>query len=91
MTKSSLFHVRFVRLGLEFAVTPQDTILQGALQAGAQLPNSCRNGTCRTCMQHLQSGQVRYEIAWPGLSLDEKQEGCVLICAAYACTDLVFE
>jgi ferredoxin len=91
MVATSLFHVRFVRLDLEFSLTSQDTILQGALQAGAQVPNSCRNGTCRTCMQRLQSGQVRYEIAWPGLSFDEKQDGEVLICAAYACSDLVFE
>lgn len=91
MTNPTLFHVRFVGLSLEFKVNTQDTLLQGAMQAGAKLPNSCRNGTCRTCIQHLESGQVRYEIAWPGLSREEKQEGYVLVCAAYACSDLVFK
>jgi len=36
----------------------------------------------------LERGTVRYEIEWPGLSAEEKAEGCVLPCVAYPCSDL---
>lgn len=52
-------------------------------------PSSCRNGTCRTCVGRLLSGRVRYDIEWPGLSREEKDEGYVLPCAAYPCSDVV--
>jgi ferredoxin len=62
---------------------PQDTtILQAAEQAGIDLPSSCRNGTCRTCICRLGSGSVRYLVEWPGLSFDEKREGYILPCVA---------
>ena len=52
-------------------------------------PSSCRNGTCRTCIGRLLSGQVRYEIDWPGLSAEEKAEGYLLPCVAHPCSDVV--
>ena len=60
-----------------------------SLEAGLiNWPSSCRNGTCRTCISQLASGQVRYEIGWPGLSAEEKTEGYVLPCVAYPCSDV---
>jgi ferredoxin len=67
------------------------TILDAAAQNGINLPSSCRNGTCRTCICRLLSGQVRYQIEWPGLSADEKKEGYILPCVAYPKSDLVLE
>jgi len=58
-------------------------------QGSLDWPSSCRNGTCRTCIGQLESGLVRYDIDWPGLSAEEKQEGYVLPCVAYPCSDLV--
>ena len=66
----------------------QQPLLTSLEQGGVDWPSSCRNGTCRTCIAHLVSGQVRYEIEWPGLSSDEKAEGYVLPCVAYPCSDL---
>lgn len=60
-------------------------------QGGIDWPSSCRNGTCRTCMGQLTSGQVRYEIEWPGLSAEEKLEGCILPCVAFPCSDLTLK
>jgi hypothetical protein len=37
------------------------------------------------------AGEVRYEMAWPGLSAEEKAEGCVLPCVAFPVTDVVLE
>lgn len=70
---------------------PSLTILDAATQTGIRLPSSCRNGTCRTCMCRLLSGQVRYQIEWPGLSADEKKEGYIHPCVAYPKSDLEIE
>ena len=60
-------------------------------QGGIDWPSSCRNGTCRTCISQLTSGQVRYEIEWPGLSAEEKAEGYILPCVAFPCSDLTLK
>ncbi|QHI99843.1 2Fe-2S iron-sulfur cluster binding domain-containing protein [Xylophilus rhododendri] len=60
------------------------TLLMAAEAAGVELASSCRNGTCRSCICLKTAGEVSYRIAWPGLSREEKQEGYVLPCVAYA-------
>lgn len=65
------------------------SLLEAALFDGVRIPNSCRNGTCRTCMCKLLSGKITYQIDWPGLSLEEKQDGWILPCVARAGSDVV--
>ncbi len=77
--------------GIAFAAPACRPLLQAAEQAGQMLPSSCRNGTCRTCLCQLASGQVVYRIDWPGLSAEEKQEGFILPCVAYPASDVVFK
>ncbi|WP_394787026.1 2Fe-2S iron-sulfur cluster-binding protein [Rhodoferax sp.] len=82
------------RLGIEgppFDAWSQQSLLASLEQAGLDWPSSCRNGTCRTCIGQLVSGRIRYQIEWPGLSAEEKAEGYVLPCAAFACSDLVLK
>ncbi|EJM97506.1 2Fe-2S iron-sulfur cluster-binding protein [Herbaspirillum sp. YR522] len=67
------------------------SLLQSALAAAIRLPNSCRNGTCRTCMCRMTSGSVDYQIEWPGLSKEEKRDGWILPCVAIATSDLVLD
>ncbi|MFS8980416.1 2Fe-2S iron-sulfur cluster-binding protein [Cupriavidus necator] len=67
------------------------SLLEAALLEGVALPNSCRNGTCRACASRLHAGKIRYRIEWPGLSLDEKEEGLILPCVACAESDVVIE
>jgi ferredoxin len=74
--------------GLQCPVTPDQSLLEAALAAGIQMPRSCRNGTCRACLCRIASGSVRYRIAWPGLSPDEKDEGWTLPCVALAVGDV---
>jgi ferredoxin len=74
------------------APAPADTtILHAAEQAGIDLPSSCRNGTCRTCICKLESGSVRYLVEWPGLSIEEKREGDILPCVAVPVGDVTVE
>ncbi|MDB5817826.1 MAG: ferredoxin [Rhizobacter sp.] len=68
-----------------------NTLLASAIDAGITLRSSCRNGTCRTCICRLRSGTVAYRIEWPGLSLDEKEDGLILPCVAYPTSDVTVE
>jgi ferredoxin len=72
----------------QFDAWANQPLLISMEQGGIDWPSSCRNGTCRTCIGQLESGTVRYEVEWPGLSAEEKAEGCVLPCVAYPCSDL---
>jgi ferredoxin len=72
-----------------FPAPADQTLLDSAEQALLVWPNSCRNGTCRTCIGQLSQGIVRYAIEWPGLSAEEKAQGYVLPCVAYPTGDIV--
>lgn len=74
--------VRLEPSGLEFEAEAGVTLLHAAEAAGIELPSSCRNGTCRTCLCGSDGGPVRYLVEWPGLSLDEKRAHDVLPCVA---------
>jgi len=86
---SPRYTVRFEGGGPGFAASADQTLLLAAEQAGLQLPSSCRNGTCRTCMCRVLSGRIRYRIQWPGLLPEEKAQGWTLPCIAHAQSDLV--
>ena len=77
--------------GLSFTADSDTALLIAAESAGIELPSSCRNGTCRTCICRVKSGAAAHLIAWPGLSFDEKAEGYILPCVAVARGDLEIE
>jgi ferredoxin len=85
------FSIVIAPAGLRFDVLPTQSLLQAAAASGIALPASCRNGTCRTCICRLHSGQVHHGIEWPGLSADEKRDGYILPCVAFAESDLVLD
>ncbi len=74
--------------GAQFDAWPQQPLLHSLEAGGIDWPSSCRNGTCRTCIGHLVQGDVHYRIVWPGLSAEEKAQGCVLPCVAFPASDL---
>jgi ferredoxin len=83
------FTVRVLPADLQFDVEGGLTLLEAAEMSRVQLPSSCRNGTCRTCICQLVSGEVTYTVDWPGLSAEEKAEGWVLPCVAQPLSDVV--
>jgi ferredoxin len=85
------FEVRIEPAGPAFGASQGRPLLLSAADAGLDMPSSCRNGTCRTCMRRLRSGRVAYRIEWPGLLAEEKAEGWILPCVAYPQSDLVME
>ena len=87
----TMFTARVLPANLQCDVEDGMTLLQ-ALEAGRiEIPSSCRNGTCRTCVCQLLQGSVRYEMEWPGLSTEEMDEGYVLPCVAFATSDVVLQ
>ena len=83
--------VQVLPAGLQYDVEGDLSLLEAAEMSRVQLPSSCRNGTCRTCLCRLVSGEVAYAIEWPGLSAEEKAEGYVLPCVARPTTHVVLE
>jgi ferredoxin len=83
------FTVDWMATGQRYTATADETLLAAGLRSGVPMPSSCRNGTCRACIARLASGSIRYRIEWPGLSAEEKRDGFVLPCAAYATGDVV--
>lgn len=89
--RPSAWTVSLAAQGWSFAASSAQSILHSAEDAGLELPSSCRNGTCRTCICRMRTGSVRYVIEWPGLSVDEKEEGWILPCVARPTSDVVLE
>jgi len=85
------YTITIVPQGWQFAAGPGVTLLAAAELAGIRLLSSCRNGTCRTCLCHMPQGQIRYTVAWPGVSPDERQGGYILPCVAIAESDITLQ
>jgi ferredoxin len=85
------FNARIEPEGGSFDAWRELSLLGSLEQGGLQWPSSCRVGHCRTCIGQLLSGQVRYEMEWPGLSAEELAEGCVLPCVARPLSDVVLQ
>ena len=89
MSDAAVFHVLLLPVGERFEARADETLLKAGLRAMVPMRSSCRNGTCRTCLCRLESGAIAYEIEWPGLTREEKEEGLVLPCVARALSDVV--
>ena len=83
------FHATLLPAGQRFETRADESLLKAGLRALLPLRSSCRNGTCRTCLCRLVSGEIAYEIEWPGVSADEKREGWILPCVARPRSDVV--
>ena len=67
-------------------------VLEAALDAGLNLPHSCKSGHCGSCRARLVAGEIWYPNGRPlGLTAEEERNGQVLLCQARALTDLVVQ
>jgi 3-phenylpropionate/trans-cinnamate dioxygenase ferredoxin reductase subunit len=69
--------------GVVVTVEPKETLLQAALRAGIDFPNSCRVGGCATCKCKLVDGKVK-ELTETSyiLSDEDLDQGYILACQA---------
>lgn len=64
------------------------TVLDAALQQGADLPYACKGGMCCTCKAKLLEGEVTMDVHW-GLEEEEVENGYILTCQAHPKTEKV--
>ncbi len=72
----------------ELEVGPEDHLLDAALEAGLDLPFSCKAGVCCTCRAKVLSGETAMDKNFT-LEPDEVARGFVLSCQARALTPSV--
>ena len=84
--------VRLEPVGIEFEVSEDETVLDGAFRQGLMLMHGCKEGQCAACKSFLLDGEVdldRYStFALPDF---EESEGWTLLCRAHALSDLEVE
>lgn len=73
---------------VEIGFNEDKTILDAALQNGADLPFACKGGVCCTCKAKLLEGQVEMDVNW-GLEHEEIEQGFILTCQAHPLTEKV--
>jgi len=64
------------------------TILDAAMQQGADLPYACKGGMCCTCKAKLIAGKVNMAVNY-GLEEEEVKQGFILTCQSHPITDTV--
>ena len=69
-------------LDVDMPLTSDQSILDAALQHGADLPFACKGGVCCTCKARLLEGEVSMDVHW-GLEDEEVSQGYVLACQSH--------
>lgn len=75
-------------LEFDLSFNSDTTILDAALQQGADLPFACKGGVCTTCKARLLEGEVQMDVHW-GLEEEEIREGYILTCQSHPKTEKV--
>ena len=84
------YNLTFTGSNKTVSLGEEQTILEAADEAGIEIDNSCRSGTCGMCKVKLLSGKVTMEVD-DSLEEDEKNKGIILACQAKASEDVSVE
>ena len=75
-------------IDFDLSLSSNITILDAALNQGADLPFACKGGVCCTCKAKLLDGEVSMDVHW-GLEEEEVEQGYILTCQSHPKTDKV--
>jgi ring-1,2-phenylacetyl-CoA epoxidase subunit PaaE len=65
------------------------TILDAAIEAGADVPFSCKGGVCSVCKAKVMEGSAKMDMNY-SLSEDDVEEGFILTCQAHPSSDNIY-
>ena len=83
----SLVTIRLDGISTEYQIPVQGpTILEAAIQAGADLPYACRAGVCASCRAKLVSGKITMDQNY-SLAEEEIEQGFVLACQSHPASE----
>lgn len=86
------YTVRILPHEREITAAADRPVLESALDAGLNLPHSCKSGHCGSCRARLVEGEIHYPNGQPlGLTADEARAGHILMCQALPRSDLSVE
>lgn len=74
----------------KYALEPDETVLECLERTAHEMPFSCRNGVCLTCMMRARAGALP-DAAQAGLRESQKQQGYFLPCVCRPDDDLEIE
>ncbi|MFF2450292.1 2Fe-2S iron-sulfur cluster-binding protein [Neobacillus sp. NPDC058068] len=75
-----------------FTVRPNEIILDAAILQGINIPYSCRNGTCRTCIFEIKEGIVQaINVEECLISPNELELNKRLLCMSLCKSDVIME
>lgn len=72
----------------DLSLNSDTTLLDAALNEGADLPYACKGGMCCTCKAKLVEGEVQMDVHW-GLEEEEIDKGFILTCQSHPKTEKV--
>lgn len=88
-TEKSRITVKLDGIAFDFELSHDgETILEAALQQGADLPFSCKGGVCSTCKAKLLEGRVHMDTNY-ALEQEEVEAGYILTCQSHPRTEKV--
>lgn len=86
------FQVTLKPSGHAFEVPAGKSILHSGLDAGFNMPYSCKTGVCQTCKGRILEGSVDYGMVHPHYFTEkDKADGYALLCQAQPLSDVTIE
>ena len=79
--------VAFKRTGRTADLSPEQSVLEAAEDAGVEIPFECRSGICGQCKTPLTAGRVTMEVQ-DALTAADRAGGLILACQAHALRDI---
>lgn len=79
MSDHNTFEVHLAQRNLTLTVPPEKSILQVLQDAGVEVPFSCSEGVCGTCLTQVKEGDPEH---WDMYLTPEEQEknDCMMVC-----------
>ncbi len=78
-TNNGTFEVHLAQRNLTLTVQPNQSILQVLQDAGVDVPYSCSEGICGTCLTQVKEGEPEHWDMY--LTPEEQEQGdCMMVC-----------